>query len=608
MTTESVEWMLPLPVLIPLLSAGLALVVGRRPRLQQAISVAALVAALLVGIVLTLATIGGPIALDVGSWSAPIGVTLVADKLSALMLVVSQIVCLAVLLYSISQNAADSSVETSAPVAIYHPTFLVLVAGVSNAFLTGDLFNLYVGFEILLAASFVLITLGGTRGRIRAGTVYVVVSLVSSAIFLTGIALIYGALGTVNMALLSERIGEIDPNVALMLQLILLVAFGIKAAIFPLFAWLPDSYPTAPAPVTAVFAGLLTKVGIYAIIRLQFLLFPENPLTDLLAVVGIATMILGIIGAVAQDDVKRILSFTLVSHIGYMVWGISLATAAGLAAAICYAAHHIIVQASLFLIVGLIERRTGTTSARRLNNLARTAPIIAIMYLISGLNLVGVPPFSGFIGKLGLAEASVQVGTPMAWALLASGMVTSFLTLYVVVKFWNRAFWQTPEAHTKLADMYRNLGRNLSGREERRLQRAKQADQQVGQSHRVADASRTEAERGGGSSNLLMTLTVGGLICVQLGMAFFGGPIYSYATAAAVEIKERTPYVTAVLGPSGRGDGISNESTAPILLPWETPHETDPEPVQVPYRPRPETNLPEVGGGEEDDQQGPESR
>lgn len=589
--TGSVAWMLPLPVLVPLLSAGLALVVGRRPRLQQAISTTALIVSLVVGVFLAVGAAGGPLALDVGSWSAPIGVTLVADRLSALMLVVSQVVCLAVLLYSIAQNVADSS--ASAPVAIYHPTFLVLVAGVSNAFLTGDLFNLYVGFEILLAASFVLITLGGTRGRIRAGSVYVVVSLVSSLIFLTAIALIYGALGTVNMAQLSERIRDLDPNVALLLQLMLLVAFGIKAAIFPLYAWLPDSYPTAPAPVTAVFAGLLTKVGIYAIIRLQFLLFPENPLTVLLAIAGIATMLLGIVGAVAQDDIKRLLSFTLVSHIGYMVWGISLATVAGLAAAIYYAAHHIIVQTALFLIVGLIERRTGTTSSRRLNNLARLTPILAIMYLISGLNLVGVPPFSGFIGKLGLAEASVQVGTPIAWALLAAGMVTSFLTLYVVIKFWNRAFWQPPKAHTELAEMYRNRAGRLSGREERRLQRAIQADQRTGQSHRLADTARTEAERGGGQSSVIMSWVVVGLIVVQLGMAFFGGPIYGYAEAAAKELKVRTPYVTAVLGDVGRGEGISNTVSTPILMPWEQ------GPQRIPYAPLGDIKLPEVGGESE---------
>lgn len=583
------SWMLPLPVLVPLLSAGLIMVVGPRPRLQQLISVTALTIALSFGVLLTIAAINGPVVLDVGSWAAPIGITLVADKLAALMLVVSQIVTLAVLVYSVAQNVADP--DSATPTAIYHPTFLILAAGVSNAFLTGDLFNLYVGFEILLAASFVLITLGGTRGRIRSGTVYIVVSMISSAILLIGIALVYGALGTVNMAQLSERIGELDPGVALVLQVILLTAFGIKAAVFPLYAWLPDSYPTAPAPVTAIFAGLLTKVGIYAIIRLQFLLFPGDRLTTLLGVVAILTMILGILGAVAQDDAKRLLSFTLVSHIGYMIWGISLGTVASLAAGIYYAAHHILVQGTLFLIVGLIERKTGTTSSRRLNSLARTVPILAVMYLIAALNLVGVPPLSGFIGKLGLAESSVSVGTPLAWALLAAGMVTSFFTLYVAVKFWNRAFWQTPESGVDLAARYQKDG-HLSGREERQLKRALLTDRRHRASHDIADLARTDFERGGGASNPIMYSTVTVLLLVQVGMAVFGGVIYAYVTESAEEIIARTPYVNAVLGPGGRGGGTSDEVSQPVKAPWQQ------GPVQVPYQLEDDYQYPQVGGGQ----------
>lgn len=580
-------WMLPIPVLLPLLSAGLALVVSRRPRIQQAISVAALAVSLVFSIYILIAANSGPLVLDVGSWAAPIGITLVGDRLAALMLVISQIVTLAVMVYSIGQDVADDS--PAAPIAIYHPTFLVLVAGVSNAFLTGDLFNLYVGFELLLAASFVLITLGGTRGRVRAGTVYVVVSLISSVIFLTAIALIYGALGTVNMAQLSVRIHDLDPNMALLLQLMLLVAFGIKAAIFPLSAWLPDSYPTAPAQVTAVFAGLLTKVGVYAIMRLQFTLFPDNNLQVLLAVLAIFTMITGIMGAVAQDDVKRLLSFTLVSHIGYMLWGISLATVLSLSSAIYYAAHHILVQATLFLIVGLIERKTGTTSSSRLSSMMRTAPFIAILFFISGTNLVGIPPLSGFIGKLGLTEASVNADTPVAWSLLAAGLVTSLLTLYVLIKVWNRVFWQTPEDGSRLADTF-GKKKHLSGREERMLKRAQMADRSQRVSHIVAESARTEHERGGGNVGAIMYGTVVVLTLVQIAMSVFGGSIFAYTTESASALINKHSYVTAVLGEDGRGGGVSNDVTGGISLPWDTP------PRPIPYAPDESANLPDVGG------------
>lgn len=583
-------WMLPVPVLLPLLSAGLALVVGRRPRLQQLIALVVLATTTVVSVVLAVAANAGPVVLDVGSWAAPIGITLVADRLSATMLVVSQIVTLAVLVYSLAQNLADDGPR--APIAIYFPTFLILSAGVSNAFLTGDLFNLFVGFEILLAASFVLITLGGTAGRVRAGTVYVVVSVLSSSVFLAGIALTYAATGTVNMAQLSERLREIDPGVALMIQAVLLVAFGIKAAIFPLQAWLPDSYPTAPAPVTAVFAGLMTKVGIYALIRTQVLLFPGDDLSGVLTVVGLVTMILGILGAVAQDDIKRLLSFTLVSHIGFMVWGLALVSRTGLAATIYYAAHHILVQTSLFLIAGLIERRTGSTSLVRVHGLARSAPGIAILFALAGINLVGVPPLTGFIGKLGLAEASVEVGTASAWLLLAGGMVTSFLTLYVVIKWWTLAFWRGEE---ESADPAVPLPRATAStraraRAARQVERAESVLTPVARrSEKAAKASRTEAEQGKGRTTGLMEATVAALVAVQVAMAIFSGPIWRYVDEAATDQMARTPYIDAVLGRDGRGSGTSDkdsggtQTVSPSPNPTASPLDTqDPVPSASP--------------------------
>jgi multicomponent Na+:H+ antiporter subunit D len=263
----------PLPVLLPLLGAASALLVGRHPHIQRALSLVVLSAVLAVSVALLFIADGdGTGMVAVGGWPVPLGIVLVVDRLTALMLVVASTVALGVLVFAVAQGNADGDEGT--PVSIFHPTFLVLVAGVSNAFLAGDLFNLYVGFEILLMASYVLITLGGTAPRIRGGITYVVVSLTSSLIFLAAIGLVYASTGTVNMAQLAVRLGELPPGTQLLLHSMLLIAFCIKAAVFPLSAWLPDSYPTAPAPVTAVFAGLLTKVGVYAIIRTQTLLFP----------------------------------------------------------------------------------------------------------------------------------------------------------------------------------------------------------------------------------------------------------------------------------------------------------------------------------------------
>ncbi len=592
MNVEVFAWALPLPVLIPLIFAGITLLLFRRPRAQQIVSILGMTLATAVGVVLVFAAGSGtPLVLDVGSWAAPIGITLVGDRLSTLMLVVSQIVSLAVLVYSVAQNLSDST--PSAPVAVYHPTFLILSAGVSNAFLTGDLFNLYVGFEILLAASFVLITLGGTRGRVRAGTVYVVVSLVSSVIFLTAIAWIYGVTGTVNMALLSTRLSELPAETTLAMELLLLVAFGVKAAVFPLGAWLPDSYPTAPAPVTAVFAGLLSKVGVYAIIRLEFVLFPGDRLADLLGVLGILTMVIGILGAVAQDDAKRLLSFTLVSHIGFMLWGLALNTAAGLAASIYYAAHHIIVQTALFLLVGLMERHAGTTSLTKLSDMAKRAPFIAVMFLISVMNLVGMPPLTGFIGKLGLAEASAASGTPLAWSLLGFGLLTSLLTLYVAVKFWNKAFWQ-PRGAESVDHLLPAEGERLSGRQERRLRRLKVVSGPTRRAEKIVEASKTQLEKGRSDANALMYGVVASLVLLQIGMAVFSGPIYQFATESAEFLYEPGAYSQAVLPDGGRGAGTSyEESLRPPRPPW-IPEQTVP-PLESPNT----EDLPSVGGGDQ---------
>ncbi|HWS57391.1 MAG TPA: Na+/H+ antiporter subunit D [Actinotalea sp.] len=508
MTLES---LVVLPVAVPLVAAGFALAAARRPRLQRLVSVLALSLVLAVAVVLLLAANGGAtLVVDVGGWAAPVGIALVVDRLSALMLLVSSIVILVVMVYSLAQGVADG--DEGAPVAIYHPTYLVLAAGVSTAFLSGDLFNIYVGFEMLLAASFVLLTLRGTGERVRAGTIYVVVSLLSSVLFLVAIALVYAATGTVNLAQLAQRLPEIDADVRLALQVMLMLAFAIKAAVFPLSAWLPDSYPTAPAPVTAVFAGLLTKVGIYAMIRTQTLLFPEGRLDTLLLWAALVTMVVGILGAVAQDDIKRLLSFTLVSHIGYMVFGIALSSQAGLSAAIFYVAHHITVQTSLFLVAGLIERRGGTTSLARLGSLARLAPVLAVLFFLPAMNLAGIPPLSGFLGKVGLIEAGVQDGRALVYALVVGGLLTSLLTLYAVAKAWNKAFWQ--EAPGPLRER--------------------------------------PSPRG-------MVTAAGALVVVGLAITVFAGPLYAYTDAAAQSLRDRTTYVTAVLPDGERGGGRSAE-------------------------------------------------
>ncbi|RZT18054.1 multisubunit sodium/proton antiporter MrpD subunit [Mycobacterium sp. BK558] len=524
----------PLPVLVPMLAAAVTLLAGRKPRLQRGIAVLALSVVLVVSAMLVyLADRDGTIALQVGGWGptepgmGPLGITLVVDRLSALMLVVSSIVLLAVVFYAIGQGIRDG--DGRQPVSIFLPTYLVLSAGVFMAFLAGDLFNLFVGFEVLLNASFVLLTIGASRERVRAGISYVMVSMVSSLVFLFGIALVYATTGTLNMAELSVRLDGVSEGTRTALFAVLLVAFGIKAAVFPLSTWLPDSYPTAPAPVTAVFAGLLTKVGVYAIIRAHTLLFPGGAMDDVLLVAGLATMLMGILGAIAQSDIKRLLSFTLVSHIGYMVFGIALSTQLGMSGAIYYVAHHILVQTTLFLVVGLIERQAGASTLERLGGLAAASPVLAFVFVVPALNLGGIPPFSGFIGKVALLEAGSESGSVLAWMLVAGSVITSLLTLYVIARVWTKAFWRSrkdaPEGH-------------LSGGAPTVL--LDDPEDSVD----IEFVDRDDV----GRMPIGMLIPTGALIAVGLTLTVAAGPIFAYSDRAAAEVLDRGQYITAVLG------------------------------------------------------------
>lgn len=528
--------LIPLVVLIPLGSAALALALPGRRRAQQLITVIALVAVVaLSGAFMWIVDQQGALVMQVGGWAAPFGISLVVDRLSALMLTVSAVVLLGVLLFSLGQGLADGDDET--PVSIYYPTYLVLGAGVCNAFIAGDLFNLYVGFEILLVASYVLITLGGTGPRIRAGVTYVVVSLVSSILFLVSIGLVYAATGTVNIAQLTLRIAELPGNVQLLLNLALLIAFGIKAAIFPLAFWLPDSYPTAPAPVTAVFAGLLTKVGVYAIIRAQTQIFPLSSVDQLLLVIAALTLLVGILGAVSQLDIKRLLSFTLISHIGYLIFGIGMATSAGYAATIFYVAHHIIVQTTLFLAVGLIERHGGTTSLTSLGGMLRAAPVVAVLFFIPMLNLGGIPPFSGFIGKLGLFTAAAELGTPGAYWLMGVGALVSLLTLYALARAWSLAFWRTRAAALGGANApvpNTPEGLMLQGREVALIEHL----------HDAPDAMPLQEQR---ETPALMIAATAGMVAVSVLLTVAAGPLYAYATRAGERLAAPEQFVAAVL-------------------------------------------------------------
>jgi len=379
--------------------------------------------------------------LHVGAWHAPFGITIVADLLSAIMLTVTGILTLAVSIFVL--GLPDERREAFG----HHPLFHFLLVGVSGAFLAGDIFNLYVWFEVMLMSSFVLLALGSERSQLKGGIKYVTINLLASALFLAAAGTTYGLVGTLNMADLALRLKEY-PNQGLvsLLSMLFLVCFGIKAALFPLFFWLPDSYHTPPSPVSAIFAGLLTKVGLYAIIRVFTLIFQEQsgPARTLLIWMAIFTMLTGVLGAAAQLEFRRTLSFHIISQVGYMLLGAALCTPLALTAAIFYIVHHMLVKTNLFLVSGAVHKLQHSYKFKNLGGVYEHYPVLACLFLVSALSLAGVPPLSGFWGKLMIIKAGLAVN---AYTVVGVALVVSLLTLYSMSKIWGQVFWEERHEH-----------------------------------------------------------------------------------------------------------------------------------------------------------------
>jgi len=430
-----------LPILIPLVTAIASIFARKRRRLQRLISVCG-AAALSSASLLLLATVWreGIKTLQVGSWPAPFGIALVADLFSAMMVAVAGLMGLSVVVFSL--ESADSEHEEIG----YHPLLHILLLGVCGSFVTGDLFNLYVWFEVMLIASFVLLALGGSRGQMEGAIKYVTLNLIASSFLLAAIGILYGVAGTLNLADLARHL-RILPHSGLItvLATLFLVAFGIKAAIFPLFFWLPASYHTPPVAISAIFAGLLTKVGVYALIRVFTLLFIQDVdySHNLILMISGLTMVTGVLGAVAQNDFRRILSFHIISQVGYMILGLGLYTPLALAGSIFYIVHHIIVKTNLFLVSGIVLRLRGTLELSRLGELYRGSPGLALLFLVPALSLAGLPPLSGFWAKLILVRAGLEQGS---YAIVAAALAVGFLTLFSMTKIWTEAFWKVSPA------------------------------------------------------------------------------------------------------------------------------------------------------------------
>ena len=370
-----------------------------------------------------------------GSWQAPFGITFVADVFSSSLILLTGICGLAVSVYAIG------SIRNKLVSFGFFPILHFLLMGLNGAFLTGDIFNLYVWFEVIIISSFVLITLGGEKTQLEGAVKYVTMNLLASIIFLTSIAMLYGLTGSLNMADLALKVAEVENRKLVNITAALFfVGFGIKSAIFPLYFWLPASYHAPPPAVSAIFAGLLTKVGVYAIIRIFTLIFvPDDFMRELISWVAIFTIVTGGLGALIQNNLKEIFSYLIICHIGFMIAGIGAYTEVALMGAVFYLFHDHVVKTNLYMNAWLNYKITGTYNMKRLGNFYKTFPKLSLLMAIPLFSLVGVPPLSGFWAKIFLIEGGFEVNN---YALVIAIITGSLLTLIIIARMWGEVFWK----------------------------------------------------------------------------------------------------------------------------------------------------------------------
>ncbi|WP_033828023.1 Na+/H+ antiporter subunit D [Bacillus andreraoultii] len=434
-----------LPILIPLLTAVILIFLAKSVRMQRAVSVLSALLNMIVSFTIVHeVSVNGIQKIDVGSWPAPFGITLVSDMLSALLVVTTTIVGLAVILYSFN------SIGEKREKFYYYSIIQFQLVGVIGAFTTGDIFNLFVFFEVMLMASYVLLVLGGEKIQLRESLKYLTVNVISSALFVISVAFLYSVVGTLNMAQISERIASLDefPGILTVIAVLFLIVFGMKGAIFPLYFWLPGSYYAPPVPVMALFGALLTKVGVYSIIRTFSLFFHQDQgySYELLLILAVITVIVGVIGSIAYWDIKKIIIYNIITAIGVILYGVAMATTTSYTGSIFYLIHDMLIKAALFLLIGIIIKITGTSDLKQFSGLIKHYPGLAWTYFIAAISLAGIPPFSGFIGKLLVIQGGFQ---SVEWIGSMIILISSLLVLYSVMKIFIHGFWGEPKEYVR---------------------------------------------------------------------------------------------------------------------------------------------------------------
>jgi multicomponent Na+:H+ antiporter subunit D len=442
--TPAADWVLILPVILPLLGAAVLLTLRHARDLQWLFAMLVAAGAVVCDLSLLLRTYeSGPLSMTMGGWMPPFGISFTADVMSAAFALISAVVTVAVLVY-LQMDAPEQAKRDG-----LYALVLILLAGVSGAFLTGDLFNLYVWFEVMLIASFGLMILGGRRAQLDGAVKYGFLNFLATAFFLLALGMLYGLLGTLNMADVAGVAAGAHPAAMTGVAALLLLAFGTKAAAFPVNTWLPASYHTPPVAISALLAGLLTKVGVYALLRTLAMLLPASKevLDPVLALVAILTLLLGPMGAIAETNLRRALGFLVIGGIGAVVAGLALADAKGLAGSTIYIIHAMLTITALYFVAGLVEKATGEVDSRRMGGLYARNSLLSVLFFVLILAVSGVPPFLGFWPKLLLLESGIDgllAADDGGWAaaLAAAILINAWLTLIAGTRLWAHIFWR----------------------------------------------------------------------------------------------------------------------------------------------------------------------
>lgn len=424
------------PLLIPLVTAILLIFFNKHVFLQRWISAAASLLSIMISLMLVgTVHLHGIQTVDVGGWKAPYGIVFVADMYASLLVLTTNLISFAAILYSFKSIGRDREVF------YYYPGVHFLIAGVTGAFMTGDIFNLFVFFEVLLMASYLLIVLGGTKIQLRESIKYIVINVFASAIFVITVAYLYAVTGTLNMADLSVKLAENGQSGLLtVIAILFLIVFGMKGAIFPFYFWMPGSYQAPPTAVTALFGALLTKVGVYSITRVFTLIFIHDTgvTHEVLAWLSALTVLFGIIGSLSYWDIRKIVIYNIITAAGVILFGVAAFTSASIEGSIYYLLHDMLIKGTLFLLAGTIAAAAGTSNIKKMGGLIRHYPFLGWLFFIAALSLAGIPPLSGFIGKLKIVQGGFEAGEFVISILV---LLSSLLVLQSMIRIFIHAFW-----------------------------------------------------------------------------------------------------------------------------------------------------------------------